>query len=78
MDISSESVLQWGFTVIPINTVHTVNFLISHIIAPRVFLTIMDTGVDNFKVSVCQRFKTYFTCRTTFVAQTGTAWLSVG
>ena len=52
----------------------------SNVISAYVPLTLPlnKLGIDNFKVSICQRFKTYFTCRTTFVAQTGTAWLSVG
>lgn len=69
----------YGRNTLLINQVNTITLPVSHTANTyAVGTTILDAGVQNFKISIMQLESSYFTARTTFGANTGFCWISCG
>lgn len=69
----------YGQNTLLINQVNTITLPVSHTNNRyAVGTTILDAGVQNFKISIMQLGSSYFTAQTTFGANTGFCWISCG
>ena len=69
----------YGQNTLLINQVNTITLPVSHTgNRYAVGTTILDVGVQNFKISIMELGSSYFTARTTFAANTGFCWISCG